>query len=131
MKKHIGTQIAEIARQCGVTQSDLAIKANVSYPQLNRFFNGKSNLSLDHFLSVLKILDLDINEFLNAKSKEPSKNSVNEIDSVKECIIYLHSNLDVLRQQAHLKQLEMAVVMSKKKIPRNVQEIINNSTKLI
>lgn len=127
MKKHIGELIAEIAKSEKISQSNLSDKTGISYPQLNKFFNGKSNLSLENFLLLLKALNIDIySSLLSRRNKTDS-----EIESVEDCVLYLYRNLDTYGQQTYLRQLEWTNKVLNKKLPMGLTSIIEKNVNLI
>ena len=131
MKKHIGELIDQIARTENLSQTKLAEAAGISYPQLNKFLNGKSNLSLEHFLSLLKVLNIDIYELLRGKVKKQFVQFDETIETPKDCLNFLYDNMDIVRQQATLKTLQSAMILTNKKIPNEIEQIINRSTNLL
>lgn len=131
MKKHIGKILNEISELEGLSQVKLSKEADISYPQLNSFLNGKSNLTLENFLSLLEILNIDIHSLLQEKINRHYPQSSESIQTPKDCLVYLYDRLDVVRQQATLKNLQTAVVLANKKIPANVELVIRNSTQLV
>lgn len=131
MKKHIGKILNEISELEGLSQVKLSKEANISYPQLNSFLNGKSNLTLENFVSLLEILNIDIHSLLQEKINRHYPQATHTVQTSKDCLLYLYDKLDVVRQQAMIKSAHSAVLLANKKIPANVELVIKNSTQLL
>ncbi len=55
MSKELGKFIADIRKQNGIKQEDLALYANVSMKFISQLENGKSGLRLDKVNDVLRV----------------------------------------------------------------------------
>ncbi|MHC5268851.1 helix-turn-helix domain-containing protein [Enterococcus sp. LJL98] len=71
----IGSSIREIRLKRGITQQELADKADLSLPFINLIENNKRQLSLESLLKLLEALDVSPSEFFNPYSQDNKKSS--------------------------------------------------------
>ncbi|MFI3172507.1 MAG: helix-turn-helix transcriptional regulator [Eubacteriales bacterium] len=60
----IGTQLKNIRKQSGLTQSQLAEQLYVSTDMIRRYENGYSQIGNDHLISLCRIFDVSADYFL-------------------------------------------------------------------
>ena len=87
MDKHLlGKQIKQLRIERGLSQEKLSELIYISPGQMCLIENGNSYPSLDTFIRIAEVLEIDINEFFNINSKE--------IDEYRDSIIDLIKGLD-------------------------------------
>ena len=59
-KNIIGTKIRRARQSAGLTQKDLAKKAETSFETINRIENGKANTTVEMLLKLEDLLRIDI-----------------------------------------------------------------------
>lgn len=64
-KKIIGKKIRQIRIEKGFSQEEFSEKIDISPRHMCTIENGKSLPSIETFVKISKILDIDINEFFN------------------------------------------------------------------
>ena len=133
MKKKIEHLVAALAKTNQLSQTALAKKAGITQPTLNRFLNGKANLTSESLISVLNVLEIDLHQIIIDKLNNNFSNQKSlNIESKNDAITFLYSNLDKLGQQTLLKQFEwLNKIAGKHKIPKTVSDIIKKETNLI
>ena len=62
-RKFIGTKIKNRRKDSGLTQEELAEAIGITYQQLQRYENGKSNLNTDRLQAIANVLDVPITYF--------------------------------------------------------------------
>ena len=102
-KEIIGKKIRQIRREKGLSQEELSEKIDISPRHMCTIENGNSFPSIETFIKIAKILDININEFFNLT---PSNNdnlrneiynliqtsSVKELYLIKDIIIAIQKN---------------------------------------
>lgn len=82
-KKNIGTVIKQARKKAGLKQYELAEMAGFSEKHLCRIENGKYLPKLEHFLSIVSILNLKLDDFgINSINKEMSSDKTNLINKI-------------------------------------------------
>ena len=82
-KKNIGTVIKQARNKAGLKRYELAELAGFSEKHLCRIENGKYLPKLEHFLIIVSILKLRLEDFgINAINKEISENKVELINKI-------------------------------------------------
>lgn len=66
-KKLLGKQIKQLRITKGLSQEKLSEMIDISPRQMCVIENGSSIPSLDTFINIAKVLEIDINEFFNIK----------------------------------------------------------------
>ncbi|HPI40730.1 MAG TPA: hypothetical protein PLJ21_07985 [Pseudobdellovibrionaceae bacterium] len=69
---HIGKKLATLARLKEKKQIDLAVNIDIGAPQLNKFFQGSSDMKTEKFVLLLRELDIDLLDLINNKIAEVS-----------------------------------------------------------
>ena len=62
-RKFIGLKIKDRRKDSGLTQEELAEAIGITYQQLQRYENGKSNLNTDRLQAIANVLDVPITYF--------------------------------------------------------------------
>lgn len=133
MKLSFGSLLSSYAKTINRSQTSIAEEADITHASLNRYLNGKSVLSADALIKVLKAMDIDLYKIILDKQAELTHGN----DSVKyettfDAIKFLFQNLEPMGQQTQLKQLEwLNQIAGKKQLPKEVREIIKKETNLI
>ena len=81
--KEIGQKIKKFRKQRELTQMELAERINVSFQQVQKYENGRTQITLHRLSAVAKALNLPITSFLEEKttlklSEEPGSYSSQE-----------------------------------------------------
>lgn len=130
MKKSFGEKIALLAKSQGKTQAEIADKISMAPSQLNRFFKGNSDCTAENLLSILNILEIDLEGIIFRKTRKFIE--TDEIENVFDCLTFMFKSIDEIGQQTYLNQLAWATKASTKKaLPKKVQAIIEKETHLI
>ena len=82
MDKHIlGKQIKQLRIERGLSQEKLSEMIFISPRQMCLIENGNSYPSLDTFIRIAEVLEIDVNKFfrINARENDEFRNSVIEI----------------------------------------------------
>ena len=102
-KELIGRKIRQIRKERGLSQEELSEKIDISPRHMCTIENGNSFPSIETFIKISEILDIDINEFFNLI---PQKNdtlradiynliqtsSINELHLIKDIISAIQKN---------------------------------------
>ncbi len=72
-KQHILDIIKDKRKSVNLTQQEIAEKLDISRSQYVNIENGNSEMSLDKFLKLCEMLDLEMNNFEEKKSNEDKK----------------------------------------------------------
>jgi transcriptional regulator with XRE-family HTH domain len=72
-KQHILNIIREKRKIANLTQQEIAEKLAISRTQYANIENGNSEMSLDKFLKLIEILNLELSNFEQEKKKEVQK----------------------------------------------------------
>lgn len=64
---YIGELLAQLARRKGFSQGRIAEKMDVSRVSINRFFKGRSSIRTRDLLSLLKLLDIDLEQLIQER----------------------------------------------------------------
>ena len=67
----IGPKLSMIAKAKGLTQSEIAKKCNISRLSVHRFFNGRTELKASDLMSVLRVLDIPVDEEIDQSLESP------------------------------------------------------------
>ena len=62
--EQIQTRLAEIIRQSGMTQTELAQRLGIKQPTVGQYLSGRAMPTLETFANLCKILDADANYIL-------------------------------------------------------------------
>lgn len=82
-KKLLGKQIKQLRISKGLSQEKLSEMIDISPRQMCVIENGSSIPSLDTFINIAKVLEIDINEFFNIKALDISNTRLEIIELVK------------------------------------------------
>ncbi len=82
-KKYIGAKIKQVRVSKGFSQEKLSEYVDISPRQMCLIENGNSVPSLETFVKIASILELDINDFFNIKSKNLEAERLELIDMIK------------------------------------------------
>jgi transcriptional regulator with XRE-family HTH domain len=66
LDNHIGKYIRERRENLGMTQTDLAMKAQVSYQQIHKYEQGANRISASRLGMIAKALQLSVQEFYDS-----------------------------------------------------------------
>ncbi|MBO6087435.1 helix-turn-helix transcriptional regulator [bacterium] len=102
-KEIIGKKIRQIRIEKGFSQEQLSEKIDISPRHMCTIENGNSFPSLETFVNICEILDIDINKFFNIKTVKTDKlrseiydliqmSSPNELHLIKDIIIAVRNN---------------------------------------
>ncbi len=102
-KKIIGQKIRQIRIERGFSQEKLSEKIDISPRHMCTIENGNSFPSIETFVKIAQILDIDINEFFNLSSVKNDElreeiynlvqiSGVNELHLIKDIILAIHNN---------------------------------------
>jgi len=96
-KEILGKKIKQIRKEKGFSQEQLSEKIDISPRQMCMIENGNSLPSIDTFVKISKILEIDINNFFNL-TPEKNNNLRTEIyDLINICnITELHIIKDII-----------------------------------
>jgi transcriptional regulator with XRE-family HTH domain len=75
-KQHILDIIKDKRKSVNLTQQEIAEKLDISRSQYVNIENGNSEMSLDKFLKLCEMLDLEMNSFEEKKSNEAKKDKL-------------------------------------------------------
>ena len=133
MKESLGEKLSYLSKRLRKSQSEIALEANISHSQLNKFFNDKSNLSLENFNDLLICLGIDLQEIIEDKIEATKTNPKDKkIISTMHAVEFLLMNLEPRGRQTQLKQLEwINEIAGKEKLPKQVTEILRKEINLI
>lgn len=82
-KKYTGAKIRQVRIARGFSQEKLSEFVDISPRQMCLIENGNSTPSLETFVKIASILELDINDFFNLKSKNIEPDRLELIDIIK------------------------------------------------
>ena len=102
-KEIIGKKIRQIRLEKGFSQEELSEKIDISPRHMCTIENGNSFPSLETFVKISKILDIDINSFFNLCPDNDNKlrneiydliqiSTQNELNLIKDIIKSIHLN---------------------------------------
>lgn len=102
-KKIIGQKIRQIRIERGFSQEKLSEKIDISPRHMCTIENGNSFPSIETFVKIAQILDIDINKFFNLSSVKNDElreeiynlvqiSGVNELHLIKDIILAIHNN---------------------------------------
>lgn len=102
-KEIIGKKIRQIRKERGISQEKLSEEIDISPRQMCMIESGNSYPSIETFVKISKILDIDINNFfnLNVKNSDNLRSeiydlinicSVSELYLLKDIIKAIHKN---------------------------------------
>lgn len=63
----VGKQIRLYLAEKGISQTWVSEQARIALPKLNASLNDNRKLSADEFASIVNVLDVDANTFMNKK----------------------------------------------------------------
>lgn len=122
----VGHNFGLLLKHKSISQKEVSARTGISAAQINKFINGKSDLSLQNFVTLLESVDVNINEIIKNKIADG-----HDVASDEDCMAFLFRKLDKIGKQTYLKNLSWAVSVSvKEKLPSKVQKFIQNSLKL-
>lgn len=102
-KEIIGKKIRRIRIEKGFSQEKLSEKIDISPRHMCTIENGNSYPSIETFIKIAKILDIDVNDFFNLKFHSDNTirddiynliqiSSLHELNIIKEIIEVIHRN---------------------------------------
>lgn len=102
-KELIGKKIRQIRKERGLSQEELSEKIDISPRHMCTIENGNSFPSIETFIKISEILDIDINEFFNLKNKKNDTlrndiynliqtSTIQELHLIKNIISDIHKN---------------------------------------
>lgn len=124
-------KLLRLAQFQGITQTEIAKKSGMQLSHVNRYFNGRSDITSAHLIKIMKVLGVDFNEII-ADKVYAAAGGGDIPNELPECVEYLLNSLDDIGKQTYLSQLLWAAKKtSKKKIPENVISIVKEEISLI
>lgn len=102
-KEIIGKKIRQLRIEKGLSQEELSEKIDISPRHMCTIENGNSFPSMETFVKIASILDIDINDFFNLTKVKDDKlrydiynlvqiSSVKELNLIKDIIESIHKN---------------------------------------
>ncbi len=102
-KEIIGKKIRQLRIEHGFSQEELSEKIDISPRHMCTIENGNSFPSIETFIKIAQILEIDINEFFNLSKINDDKlrneiytlvqiSSVKELNLIKDIIGAIHKN---------------------------------------
>ena len=102
-KEIVGKKIRQIRLEKGFSQEELSEKIDISPRHMCTIENGNSFPSLETFVKISQILDIDINKFFNLTSSTNDSlrteiydliqiSNFQELRLIKDIIFAIHSN---------------------------------------
>lgn len=102
-KEIIGKKIRQLRIERGLSQEELSEKIDISPRHMCTIENGNSFPSIETFIKIAEILEIDINEFFNLTKINDDKlrneiytlvqiSSVKELGLIKDIIAAIHKN---------------------------------------
>ena len=82
MVRDIGLRIKSIRQKRGLSQTELAEKAQMSYSALNKAENGKAIIRLDNFIKLCQVLQVAPDDILRLNISSGIKNDHDVIDEL-------------------------------------------------
>jgi transcriptional regulator with XRE-family HTH domain len=82
--------LKKIRKQKGLTQKAISEKLNITNAQYAHYETGRSEMTINTFLKILEILEVNLNDFFNFQNnitKEDLINLQNNIEKLKEKIL--------------------------------------------
>ncbi len=104
-KETIGKKIRQIRKEKGFSQEELSEKIDISPRHMCTIENGNSFPSIETFIKIAEILDININDFfnLNVESNDNLRaeiysliqtSTVQELKLIQNIITAIHNNRD-------------------------------------
>lgn len=62
--KAFGSHLKKIRIQCGMTQEELAFKADIAFSSVSRIESGKLNTSISTIVRIAQVLNIDKTELM-------------------------------------------------------------------
>ncbi len=102
-KEIIGKKIRQLRIEKGFSQEELSEKIDISPRHMCTIENGNSFPSIETFIKIASILEIDINDFFNLSKIKDDKlrndiydliqlSSVKELNLIKDIIEAIHKN---------------------------------------
>ncbi len=63
--RQVGANVGRLREERAISQASLARMVGVNRPNLNKFENGKQNVSLDYLVKIAEGLDVPVVEFFS------------------------------------------------------------------
>ena len=82
IKRELGLKIKRLRQKRGLTQEELAEKANISIRTLGGIEIGKNFMTAQTMETLIKCLDVSTEEFFNAEHLKPTPELVKEIHEI-------------------------------------------------
>lgn len=121
-KKIIGNKLRVLRTSLGISQSDLADKAGVSFQQIQKYEKGVNRISADRLYDIAKILKVDIREFFEgmdggskyrlAENKDGNSLKPSNVIDSKESITLLREYYKIKDPATRKKVLDFIKKMS-------------------
>ncbi|MBO6087479.1 helix-turn-helix transcriptional regulator [bacterium] len=81
-KKYIAKKIKEYRLQNGLTQEELAEKIDIGTKQISRIEVGDFYPSLNTFLKIVEVLNINLNDFIAPNPKDDNKTRLKLINMI-------------------------------------------------
>jgi|TARA_B100001971_G_C18177411_1_gene530710 transcriptional regulator with XRE-family HTH domain len=66
IKKKIGQRVKELRKQAGISQEELAFKANLDRTYINSVENGRRNISIRNIEKIANALSINLCDLFNS-----------------------------------------------------------------
>ncbi|MBP3925230.1 helix-turn-helix transcriptional regulator [bacterium] len=97
-KEIIGKKIRQIRREKGFSQERLSEEIDISPRQMCMIESGNSYPSIETFVKISKILEIDINNFFNLSAKNSDELRTEIYDLINICSVSeLHLIKDIIQ----------------------------------
>lgn len=90
LRRNVGLQIRGIRKARGLTQEELAEKADLSYKYIGELERGQVNVSLDSLQRIADALEREIGEFFPQSESPLSKLSPQDLQQIKHTLKLLN-----------------------------------------
>lgn len=90
LRKNVGLQIRSLRKTKGLTQEELAEKADLSYKYIGELERGQVNVSIDSLQKIADALGKEIDEFFPRSESPLSKLSPHDLQQIKHTLKILN-----------------------------------------
>lgn len=90
LRRNVGLQIRSVRKANGLTQEELAEKAELSYKYIGELERGQVNVSIDSLQRIADALEREIGEFFPQPKSPLSKLSPQDLQQIKHTLKLLN-----------------------------------------
>lgn len=90
LRRNVGLQIRSVRKANGLTQEELAEKAELSYKYIGELERGQVNVSIDSLQKIADALEREIGEFFPLPESPLSKLSPQDLQQIKHTLKILN-----------------------------------------